>query len=96
MYLIRLDHRTVNLEYLIEAADSVLEMEPKELPIGKIRVSVYPGRIFDVSGDAAACLRVHLDDLLVPVPRSPQRAKPRGARSRTVASATTKSTSKDE
>jgi hypothetical protein len=83
MYLVRLDHRTVNLEFLIEAADSVLELEPKEVPKGKIRVSLYPGRIFDVGGDAAASLRLHLDDLLVP---SPQRAKAKGAASRVVPS----------
>lgn len=42
MYLVRVGHRTVNLG-----------APPDEAPPGKIRVSVYPGKIFDVGGDDA-------------------------------------------
>lgn len=68
MHLVRIGYRTINLEYLIEAADSELGAPPNEAPPGKVRVSVYPGKVFDVGGEAARQLRLHLDDNLKPLP----------------------------
>lgn len=69
MYLVRIGYRTVNLEYLIEAADSDLGAPRTEAPDGGLRVSVYPGKMFDVGGEDAARLRLHLQDNLKPLPR---------------------------
>ncbi len=64
MHLIRVGYRTVNLEYLIETADSALGAPIDEAPADGIRVSIYPGKTFDVEGSAATQLRLHLDDNL--------------------------------
>lgn len=68
MHLVQIGYRTVNLEYLIEAADSELGAPPDEAPPGQIRVSVYPGKIFDVGGEAADKLRIHLKENVKSLP----------------------------
>lgn len=84
MYLIRIGWRTVNLEYLIETADSDLGAPPSEVSPGMIRVSIYPGRVFEVGGEDATRLRLHIDDVLEPIPPpkpgGPQKPKAVGAR----------------
>lgn len=103
MYLVRIGYRTLNLEYLIKADDSARGAPIAEAPKDGIRVSVYPGESFDVRGDDAVRLRLHLDDQIKPLP-SPgpegphggsHRARPKGAL-RPRGSSAPKSRSKEE
>lgn len=71
MYLVRIGYKTINLEYLIEAADSALGAPATEAPDGGIRVLIYPGKIFDVGGWDATKLRLHIEDNLEPPPEKP-------------------------
>lgn len=68
MYLVRIGYRTVNLEFLIETIDSKFGAPVEIVEDGMILVSVYPGDRFKVGGDAAAHLRLHIEDNLAPLP----------------------------
>jgi hypothetical protein len=68
MYLVRIGYRTVNLEFLIETIDSELGAPAGVVSPDKILVSVYPGDKFEVGGDDAAHLRLHIEDNLKPLP----------------------------
>jgi len=112
VYLVRVGYRTVNLEYLIQAADSGLGAPPDVAPAGGVRVSIYPGEQFDVTGREAADLRLHLEEALRPPPgRKPSNgrdrpgggrgktqplARPKGGRMRPVSPASPKSSPQDE
>ena len=63
MILVRVGHRYLNLEYLVQAEDESREPEPRELPEGSIRVTMERGRPFDVRGEDAESLRGMLDSL---------------------------------
>lgn len=78
MCLVRVGYRTINLEYLIEAVDSILGAPPEEAPPGKIRVSIYPGKIFDIGGAAADDLRIYLEENSEPPPAKKRRGKSKG------------------
>lgn len=95
MYLIRMGWRTVNLEYLIETADSALGAPASEVSPGMIRASIYPGRVFEVGGDDAARLRLHIEENLTPTPgpkpREPDRqGRPKASGTREITRSSSK------
>lgn len=73
----RVSYLTVFARYLILAEERCEAVNADRIPVGAIRLSVYPGEDFILSGDDADEFRRQLDELF-PRPARGQGGAPRG------------------
>jgi hypothetical protein len=65
MYLIRVGNLTISLEHLILVEDARDEPEPRTLPPGLYRMTLETGRVLDLDGDRADCVRELVDEVAI-------------------------------